>query len=86
MNVIRQTYTGKDIVIKRRSLEALGIEPGDVVIIQMQSEAENAASSSEAQRKRDVLARFADAWSGANLTEFAQKRQEMWRQWTSLSL
>lgn len=83
MNVIKQTYTGKDLVISRRTLETLGIRPGDTVLIQTEAIAET--TTLETQRKREILSHLAEAWSEDDLAEFAQKRQDMWQQWPRLN-
>jgi hypothetical protein len=80
MNVIKQTYTGKDLIISRRALETLGIRPGDTVLIQTEAVVE--AIALETQRKREILALFAEAWSEDDLADFGQQRQDMWQQWS----
>ena len=83
MSLFRQIYQGKDLVISRETLEAMGLKPGDTVVVRTQKTLEpSSISSEELMRRRQILNRLAKAWDSSDLTDFDQQRQTMWQQWT----
>jgi hypothetical protein len=86
MSLVRQIYQGKDLVISRETLEAMGLKPGDAVIVRSQTSPEFTPVSQEEQaRRREIMQRLAKGWKVADLNDFDQRRQAAWQQWTAFN-
>lgn len=81
MAVIEKVYEGGDLVIPGFLLLALGVKPGEVILIRPKADSRPVEIESEKGRLAEILDALYGAWTEEDEAAFECARKEMWVGW-----